>query len=138
MTSISDQVEIISLYHEAFHKAECHKWIESEKLGRDVGDAGIYDWFGKHWAAHCRNRRIQHVIGSCLCPEFQDPPSLFLNSLYQKQDLLFMLILDRLYQGWENLDVINWALDWGLPTSRIYDILLDLNINCARLEPQFA
>ena len=59
-------------------------------------------------------------------------------ALYEANDLLFDLILDRVSHGWENLDIIVWAQDWGLPRDQVFSILLELNINCARLEPRFS
>lgn len=140
MTMISSRAEasLGSLYQEGYLEADRHKWIESEKQGRDIGEAAIKEWFGKYWLRHCRVRRIEHVIGNRRCLEFQDGPSELLLSLYESGDLLFDLILDRVSHGWENLDVIVWAQDWGLPMDRVHGILLELNINCARLEPRFS
>jgi hypothetical protein len=28
-----------------------HKWIESEKVGRDLGDVAVFDWIDQHAAA---------------------------------------------------------------------------------------
>ncbi len=137
MTIVSDQAEAISLYQDGYQTAQCHKWIESEKFGHDLGEAAIKEWFGKYWLRHCRIRRIEHVIGSSRCLEFQDGPSELLLSLYESNDLLFDMILDRVSHGWENLDVIVWAQNWGLSMEDVHTILLELNINCARLEPRF-
>ena len=139
MTVVSDRVgHLASLYQDGFHEAHRHKWIQSEKLGRDLGDAALHDWYGRYWSGYCRIKRIEHVIGDRCWQEFQDGPSQFLLDLYHSQDLLFGLILDRVSQGWENLDVIVWSIDWGLPMDRVQAILLELNINCARLEARFS
>ncbi len=36
-----------------------HKWIESEKAGRDLGDHAVIDWIRKH-AAEWRRLRREH------------------------------------------------------------------------------
>ena len=50
--------------------------------------------------------------------------------------LLLDLILDRLKNGKENLDIIVWALDWGIPCDRVLNILEALDINSRRLAHQ--
>lgn len=139
MTIISDQAAhcIGSLYQDGVEEAHRHKWIESEKHGHDRGEAAIKEWFGKYWLRHCRVRRIEHVIGNRRWMEFQDGPSELLLELFETNDLLLDLILDRVSHGWENLDVIVWAMDWGLSMNDVQAILVELNINCARLEPRF-
>lgn len=40
-----------------------HKWIESEKVGRDIGfEIALLDWMSKHrsnWATHTRNKNLE-------------------------------------------------------------------------------
>ena len=50
-------------------------------------------------------------------------------------DLLVDRILDHLDGGSENLCVINWAIEFGLPTARVVDILEQIDVNRARLAP---
>jgi hypothetical protein len=56
--------------------------------------------------------------------------------LARQRDLLLDMILDRAHCGMENLDLICWAQDWGLPMERVLSILEQLNLNRARLDPQ--
>jgi hypothetical protein len=43
--------EYLMLQREAMLR---HKWIESEKAGRDLGQDALFDWIEKHAAAfHC-------------------------------------------------------------------------------------
>ena len=137
MVVVSKEQEIhnISLHAVSIEEACKHKWIESEKQGRDLGHDAIREWYCKYWLKYCRDRRIEHVIGHQRCQEFEDGPSYLILDLLQTNDLLVQLILDRLSQGWENLDVIVWGTNWGLPMERIHEILLELNINCARMDP---
>lgn len=127
-----------SVHAVSIEEARRHKWIESEKQGRDLGHEAIRDWYCKYWLNYCRSKRIEHVIGNQIWQEFEDGPSSLILDLLQSSDLLVQLILDRLSQGWENLDVIVWGLKWGLPMNRIQAILFEMNINCARLEPVIA
>jgi hypothetical protein len=39
--------------------------------------------------------------------------------------------------GWENLDILIWAQDWGLPVERVIHILEILDINSRRLAHRF-
>jgi hypothetical protein len=124
-----------SLYEEAFREAERHKWIESQKLGRDLGDGAIREWYREHWSQYCRCKRLEHLRGSRRWREFSDEQFGHLYSLIVAGDLLVDRILDRVYAGYENLEIINWAIDWDVPIDRVLHILAQLDVNRARLEP---
>ena len=127
--------EALSLHVEAIREAERHKWIESQKRGRDLGDHAIREWYRVHWPQYCRYKRMEHLRGSRRWAEFNDEPFGQLYSLIVQGDLLADRILDRVYAGHENLTIITWALDWGLPIGPVLDILAQLDVNRARLEP---
>src|SRR5262245_14305154 len=55
--------EVPSLLPYAWKEIERHKWLESEKARRDLGDAAIADWVRRYWWRFCRWRRIEHVEG---------------------------------------------------------------------------
>ncbi len=124
-----------SIYDEAFREALRHKWIESQKRGRDVGDQAIRDWFRVHWRSYCRYRRIEHLRGRRRWVEFDDESFGQIDPLISAGDCLVDRVLDRVYAGYENLDIINWAIDWGLPTERVVEILARVDVNRARFEP---
>lgn len=124
-----------SLYEEAYREAEKHKWIKSQKLGCDQGDEAIREWYRVHWHRYCRYRRLEHLGGARQWREFGDEKFGQLYSLIVAGDMLVDRILDRVYAGHENLDIINWALDWGLPIDRVINILTQLDVNRARLDP---
>jgi len=124
-----------SIYDEALREAQRHKWIESQKHGRDLGDQAIRDWFRKHWRTYCRHRRLEHLRGRKRWAEFDEEAFGQIGSLITTDDVLFDRVLDRVYAGFENLDIINWAIDWGLPTNRVVDILAQLDVNRARFDP---
>lgn len=124
-----------SLYDEAVREAERHKWIESQKRGRDLGDKAIVEWYRVYWLEYCRCRRLEHVQGHRRWREFGDEQFGHLYTLIVAGDLLVDLILDRVYAGYENLDILTWAMDWGLPIDRVIHILTQLDVNRARLDP---
>lgn len=124
-----------SLYEEAVREAERHKWIESQKSGHDLGVTAIREWYAVHWYGYCRQKRLEHVQGCRCWREFGDDHFGQLYSLIIEGDLLVDRVLDRVDAGYENLEIINWALDWGLPASRVVDILAQIDVNRARLDP---
>lgn len=137
MSVVSDQEALQkgSIQEGSLYEANLYKWIQSEKLGYDLGETAIREWYQKYWRIYCRVKRLDHVIGRECLQEFEDGPSEIILDLLKSNDLLLQLILDRVSQGWENFDVINWAIDWNLPTVQVREILEELNINCARFDP---
>lgn len=124
-----------SLQAEARREAERHKWIQSQKNGSDLGDAAISEWYRNYWPHYCRCRRIEHVQGNALWQEFEEQEFGRLNEIRSGEELLLDRILDRILAGHENLDIITWALDWGLPMDRVIEVLTRINVNRARMEP---
>ena len=124
-----------SLYEEADLEAQRHKWILSERHGRDLGDSAIRDWYHRHWLHYCRRKRIEHVRGMKCWLEFGDDTFGCVYSLIVTGDLLADRILDRIDAGHENLGIINWAIDWGLPVDRVIELLTQIDVNRARLDP---
>ena len=111
--------EMASLYDEARHEAERHKWIESERHGHDLGDYAIRQWYQQHWLKYCRMRRLEHLRGMRRWREFDDQAFGCLYTLIVRGDLLLDRILDRMDSGYENLCIINWAFEWGLNMERV-------------------
>jgi len=124
-----------SLYEEAHHEAQRHKWIESERHGRDLGEPAIRDWYHRHWLHYCRRKRLEHIRGMKWWREFGDEAFGCVYALIVTGDLLADRILDRIDAGHENLCILNWAIEWGLPVDRVIDILTQIDVNRARLEP---
>jgi len=56
---------------------------------------------------------------------------------FHENTVLLDRILDRLKSGQENLDIINWALDWNIPMDPVVQILEALDINSRRLAHRF-
>ncbi len=131
-----DAIGAPSLYEEATQEAERHKWIESQKHGFDLGDHAIHEWYRVHWARYCRHKRMEHVRGHQLWREFETEKFGRLYSLLVQGDLLVDRVLDRVYEGYENLEILNWAIQWGLEMNRVIEILSLVDVNRARLEPK--
>lgn len=128
----------LSVRQEGLQEALRHKWIESQKKGYDLGDTALKDWFRKHWLPFCRVKRLEHVEGQQRWEEFAEKEFAQVLELILDGDLLLDRILDRMEDGSENLEIINWALDWSLSMPRVIELLEMIDINRARLEPLMA
>ena len=125
----------LDLFQEANHEAERHKWIESQKSGYDLGQNAIEHWYKLHWHPYCRSKRMEHIQGICRWDHLGENDFGLIRQLIESNDLLLDRILDRVLIGYENLDLINWSLDWGLPLNKVMEILTQLDVNRARLDP---
>ncbi len=123
-----------SIYKSSYLEALRHKWIASEKAGHDLGDAAISEWLSRHWPHWCRARWLEHLMGQAFWVEFDEESFGALPRDFHGDPLLLDRVLDRVYCGWENLDIILWSTDWKLPLNPIIDILILLDINRARLD----
>ncbi len=130
-------VEKASIYEESEKEAQQFKWIESEKAGCDQGDGAIRRWMQQHWWGYLRARWLEHLHGKKFWVELDRGDFGLLHRRFQDQALLLDRILDRLKAGQENLDIIRWALDWGLALDRVREILEALDINSRRLACRF-
>jgi hypothetical protein len=129
--------EKCSVYIEGDKEAAIYKWIESEKAGRDLGEAALRRWVQQHWWGYLRARWVEHLQGIRFWVELDRGDYGLIQRRFQEQALLLDRILDRLKTGQENLDVILWALDWGVPLKDVREILQVLDINSRRLAHRF-
>ena len=98
--------------HEAAHEeAQRHKWIESQKHGRDLGESALRDWYRLYWVEYCRYCHLEHLEGNQPWREFN--PEMFgdLLGLMQSKDVLLDRILDRVCTGQENLEILSRGID---------------------------
>lgn len=123
----------LSVYAEGREEAERHKWIESEKAGRDLGETAIRWWVQKHWNGFLRARWLEHLEGRAFWIELDHDDFGLLQRAYRDSEIIDE-ILWRLKCGWENLDVILWTREERLPMHEVLEILEDLDINSRRLE----
>ena len=130
-------MERSSVYTESEKEALQFKWILSERAGYDVGEDAIRRWVKEHWWGYLRARWLEHLQGRKFWVELDRGDFGLLQRRFQEKSLLLDRILDRLKSGQENLDIILWALDWGLPTAGVLEILEALDINSRRLAHRF-
>jgi hypothetical protein len=112
-----------------------HKWIESERAGHDLGDGAILSWIREHWNGYLRHCWLEHLQGQSFWIELDQNDFGLLQHQFQDSALIDEIVW-KLKMGWENLDVIAWALDEALNLEEVYEILLALDINGRRLECQ--
>ena len=123
-----------SIYESSKEEIARHKWIESEKAGRDLGEKAIEDWSKNHWYEYLRARLIEHARGQTFWLEIQNCRFGILNQINISNPLLLDRVLDRVMAGFENLDIILWAHRWGLNVSEVIDILEFIDLNSCRLQ----
>jgi len=131
-------VDKASVYVEGEQEALRFKWIESERAGRDLGEAAIRRWVQCHWWGYLRARWLEHLQGKRFWVELDRGDFGLLQRRFVDESLLLDRILDRLKEGKENLDIIVWAQEWGIPTDPVLEILEALDINSRRLAARFA
>lgn len=113
------------------------KWIESEKVGYDLGETAIRRWVKEHWTGYLRAKWLEHLQGKCFWTELDRGDFGLLLDQFQDQRDLLEPILDRLKRGQENLHILCWAKAEHLPIDPIIDILEALDINSRRLFHRF-
>jgi hypothetical protein len=130
-------LEKASVYAESEKEAQQFKWIESEKAGRDLGEDALRRWVKDHWWGYLRARWLEHLQGKRFWVELDRGDFGLLQREFHESTLLLDRILDRLKHGRENLDILLWAIDWGIPTEDVIKILEALDINSRRLSHRF-
>src|SRR5438552_1153437 len=130
-------LEKSSVYAESEKEAQQFKWIESEKAGRDLGEAALRRWVKDHWWGYLRARWLEHLQGKCFWVELDRGDFGLLQREFQDQVDLLDQILNQLKAGKENLHVIVWAVTTGIPTAPVQAILKALDVNSRRLVHPF-
>ena len=132
-----DGVPKSSVQTEGLREALAHRWIQSEKAGRDLGEDCIRRWVHDHWNCFLRARWMEHLQGKTYWMELDRSDFGLLLGEFHDDEQLLDRILERMKEGKENLDVIQWAMNWGIPVERVVEILERLDVNSARLSCQF-
>ena len=130
-------MEKCSVYEEGQREADRFKWIESEKAGFDLGETAIRRWVKDHWSGYLRARWLEHLQGVKFWVELDRGDFGLLQRSFKEKELLLDRVLDRLKAGFENLDVIVWAIDWQVAMDQVIDVLEALDINSRRLAHRF-
>src|SRR3954451_8185208 len=123
----------MSVHVQGEQEAKRHKWIESEKAGRDLGEWAIRCWVREHWNGFLRERWLEHLQGRTFWIELDHNDFGLLQRSFQESSLIDE-ILRQLKAGKENLDILNWALDCDEPMDEVMEILEALDINSRRIE----
>lgn len=126
-----------SVYTDCVQEADRFKWIESEKVGYDLGELAIRRWVTDHWQGYLRAKWVEHLQGKCFWIELDRGDFGLLQHEFHDCKPLLDAILDRLKSGKENLDVLDWAHDCHLPLDPVIDILTALDVNSRRLAYRF-
>jgi len=123
------------LFRLALLEAEKHKWIESQKAGRDLGEAALRDWSRRYWWRWCRDRWIEHLSGERFWSELDQQDFGLLKRNFHPNALMIQAIIDRIKAGGENLDIIQWAQTQTTEANLkdVMEILKLLDINSRRL-----
>lgn len=132
-----EPMEKSSVYVDGDEEALRFKWIESEKAGCDLGEVAIRKWVQCHWWGYLRARWLEHLQGKRFWVELDRGDFGLLQRKFHENTVLLDRILDRLKSGQENLDIINWAMDWNIPMDPVVQILEALDINSRRLAHRF-
>ena len=123
-----------SVFYHCALEAQKHKWIESEKAQRDLGQRAIEDWHHLHWRKWCRARWIEHLRGHVFWIELDRGDFGILQRRFQDKQLLLDRIVDRILDGAENLDILMWAATWGLDVPDVVEILEALDMNSSNIQ----
>jgi hypothetical protein len=130
-------VERCSVYVDSEEEALRFKWIESEREGRDLGEEAIRRWVQEHWSGYLRSKWLEHVQGKRFWVELDsDDFGLLLRTFTHHTDLLDRIV-DRLKCEQEQLQIIDWAVTFNVPTGPVLEILEKININSKRLKHRF-
>ena len=121
-----------SVYDQAWQAAYRHKWIESERQGRDLGHAAIKDWSRLHFKRFYRWCHWLHLTGQ---QWFQEFPASQFNSVMDPRDEIERQVIHCFWDGQENLEIFLSAHGCGWPIERVRVVLSSLGINEARLSP---
>lgn len=125
-----------SLPEVARRHADAHRWWESERTGRDLGQAAYRDWRLRYWTAFCRWRHFEHLVGVCRYREFGESSFGRLRDcdLWRQDPVMTFAVLKFLRDGWENLTLLYQSPDEYSRPALVRALEL-LDINSARVEP---
>jgi hypothetical protein len=128
----------LSVFEESRAEILNHKWIESERVGYDLGESAVRHWVAIHWKGYLRARWLEHLQGKGYWIELDRGDFGLLLRAFQGEHELLHQILEQLKSGKENLDVLCWAnQEVGVEKESVYRILEALDINSRRLLYRF-
>lgn len=113
------------------------KWLESEKVGYDLGEGAIRQWIARYWNRFLRQRWLEHLHGEVCWIEFDPRSFAVLHRSGLITSSLTETILEHFRWGEENLHIIQWAMESSQPMDEIRSILTALDVNSSRITCQF-
>jgi hypothetical protein len=125
----------LRVYEEADKAIREHKWIESEKAGRDLGVNATRDWIDSYWRTFYRSRLVQHLRGEAFFDEFDTECFGILSERFEEVAGMLNMVLERIKEGAENLDLLRWGCQEHLPGNLLLQVLIAANLNGHRLLP---
>jgi len=134
---VVEKIERNSVFDDCEREVQKYKWIESEKAGCDQGEEAIRRWVKYHWTGFLRAKWLEHLQGRRFWVELDRGDFGLLLKEFTGNALLLDRILDRIKAGQENLQILIWATEWGIPVEPVFDILQALDINSRRLAHKF-
>ncbi len=137
LTSESDLCAKLSIHVDCRSEEDKFKWLESEKVGYDLGESAIRNWVRDHWSGYLRAKWLEHLQGKCFWTELDRGDFGLLQHQFQDQRDLLEPIVDKLKCGYENLTVIAWAKAHRVPIDAVLQILEALDINSRRMVHRF-
>jgi hypothetical protein len=129
--------DVDSVFEAAFLEARRHRWIESQNAGRDLGNVVFNDWYRRFWWTFLRYRHVEHLLGEQAWLEFDAASFSVLQKSPRWGNPLTQEIIELYRVGWENLNIIDHALNRDYPMNEVFECLATINMNDARLNPQF-
>jgi hypothetical protein len=121
-----------TVYAASDEESTHHMRIESEKAGQGIGEAALRRWVRRRWPGLLRTRWLEHLQGLRFWAELDRSDFGLLARRFQDHPLLLDRVLDRLRAGQGNLDIIVWAVEWGIPTGPLLEILEVLSVEPPR------
>lgn len=130
-----DGTLVLSLTAHAIAAAERHKWIESEKARRDLGEPSLGDWVDRFWTGYVRARLMEHLYGWRWWGAFDAELFGLLSHITVQRNLPCVVLQEialQLREGAENLDIIAWATEVGHNLDAVIWLLERIDINAVR------
>jgi hypothetical protein len=131
--AMADNRRESELFRAAQYDIDRHKWYLSERAGHDLGQAAIRNWKCTHWWRWCRERLIEHLSGTKYWSELDQKDYGLINRDFHPNRELAQVIVSKIKNGGENLDIIFWAQDTGQKMKDVIEILNLLDINSRRV-----
>lgn len=127
------QIEKHSIMYHAAADYAAKKHLDWESLSYDVEETASEDWKRRFWRLWFRVRWVEHLLGDRYWIEMGEQHFGVLREGEPHNPVLVSRVADRLIAGWENLNIILWASDWGLNLDEVIAVLKKININDVRV-----